>query len=71
MVFGKAFDALNEGDYFTDANGTRHPWKRELFDALKSRQKADGGWTNTQDKFGEGDGALCTAYALLALSYCK
>lgn len=69
-TFGKAMTALGE-DRFADAKGTKHAWRRELFDALKSRQQADGSWRNQGDRtFGEGDPNLATAFALLSLHYC-
>ncbi len=71
QVFAKAMDALGEGDIFVDAKDRKHNWKRDLFEALKTRQKEDGRWSNADDKFYEGDGNLCTAYALLALGYCR
>jgi squalene-hopene/tetraprenyl-beta-curcumene cyclase len=70
-TFGKAMAALGK-DYFTDAKGVRHDWRRELFEALKKRQKADGSWVNTKDRmFGEADPNLATAFAVLTLSYCR
>ena len=69
-VFAKAMDALGENP-FADAKGTKHAWKRELFDALAKRQQADGGWRNAADKtFGEADPNLATGFAVLAVSYC-
>lgn len=70
-TFAKAMDALGEGDEFTDAKGQKHNWKRELFEAIKARQRPDGGWSNSKDLFFEGDSNLCAAYCLMALSYCK
>ncbi|MGE3807191.1 MAG: prenyltransferase/squalene oxidase repeat-containing protein [Gemmataceae bacterium] len=68
-TFAKAMEALGE-DPFADAKGTKHDWRRELFDALKKDQKPDGSWVNAGDKaFGESDPNLATAFALLALSY--
>lgn len=70
-TFGKALDALGE-DSFADADGNKHNWRRELFEALKKRQRADGSWINEQDKqFGENDPNLATAFAILTLSYCR
>jgi squalene-hopene/tetraprenyl-beta-curcumene cyclase len=70
-TFGKAMTALGE-DPFVDAAGKSHPWRAELFEALKSRQQADGSWQNTGDRtFGEENRDLATAFALLSLSYCK
>ena len=70
-TFGKAMDALGE-ENFTTADGKKHAWRRELFDALKSRQQPDGSWRNASDKtFGESTPELATAFAILSLSYCK
>jgi hypothetical protein len=70
-TFGKAMAALGE-DRFEDAKGTKHDWRKELFEALKKRQRADGSFVNTGDRaFGEGDPNLATAFALLALSYVR
>jgi squalene-hopene/tetraprenyl-beta-curcumene cyclase len=70
-VFAKAMHALDAGDTFVDSKGVAHFWRVDLFRALKSRQQADGFWVNDQDKFMEGDKNLCTAFALLSLSYCR
>lgn len=70
-TFGKAMSAWGE-DRFTDAKGTAHDWRRDLFDALKKRQKPDGSWVNAGDRaFGESTPELATAFALMSLSYCK
>jgi squalene-hopene/tetraprenyl-beta-curcumene cyclase len=70
-TFGKAMAALGE-DYFTDAKGKKHDWRKELFTALQSRQQADGSWRNAGDKaFQEGTPELATAFAVLTLSYCQ
>jgi squalene-hopene/tetraprenyl-beta-curcumene cyclase len=70
-TFGKAMDALGE-DIFEDAKGTKHDWRRELFAALKKRQKENGSWSRGQrDPFGEDNPELATAFAVLTLSYCK
>ena len=61
-------DALGE-DPFADAKGTKHDWRKELFEALK-RQRQDGSFANKGDRaFGEADPNLATAFALLTLSY--
>jgi hypothetical protein len=68
-TFGKAMAALGE-DRFEDAQGTKHDWRRELFEALKKRQKNNGRFLNDGDRqFGEMDPNLATGFALLALSY--
>jgi squalene-hopene/tetraprenyl-beta-curcumene cyclase len=70
-TFGKAMNALGE-DMFEDAKGKKHDWRQELFDELKLKQQADGGWINKGDMaFGEADDNLATGFALLALSYVK
>ncbi len=70
-TFAKAMDALGEG-LFSDAAGTKHDWRRELFEALRSRQRQDGSWVNAGDRaFGEADPNLATAFAVLSLSYCQ
>jgi squalene-hopene/tetraprenyl-beta-curcumene cyclase len=70
-TFGKAMDAWGE-DEFADAAGKKHNWRRELFEALKTKQQADGSWQNAGDRtFAEGNADLATAFALLSLSYCK
>lgn len=68
-TFAKAMTAWGE-DPFVDAEGKKHPWRRELFEALKQRQRPDGSWINEKDRqFGESNPDLATAFALLALSY--
>jgi squalene-hopene/tetraprenyl-beta-curcumene cyclase len=70
-TFGKAMDALGE-NRFADAKGVEHDWRKELFEALKKRQKKDGSWVNSGDKaFGEANPDLATAFAVLTLSYCR
>ncbi len=70
-TFGKAMQALGE-ERFEDAKGVKHDWRSELFEALRKRQREDGSFMNAGDRtFGESDPNLATAFALLALSYCK
>jgi squalene-hopene/tetraprenyl-beta-curcumene cyclase len=69
-TFAKAMQAWGE-DPFADAKGVKHAWRRELFDALRTRQKENGSWMNTGDRtFMEENPDLATAFAVLALSYC-
>jgi squalene-hopene/tetraprenyl-beta-curcumene cyclase len=68
-TFGKAMTALAE-DSFEDGSGKKHDWRRDLFEALKKRQKPDGSWSNPDRSFFENNPELATAYAILALSYC-
>jgi squalene-hopene/tetraprenyl-beta-curcumene cyclase len=69
-TFGKAMHALSD-DTFTDATGKQHDWRKDLFEALKKRQKANGSWSNEDKAFFENNPDLATAYALLSLSYCR
>jgi len=69
QTFAKALTALGE-DPFTDAKGVKHPWRKELFEALKKRQRPDGSFSNAGSRaYGESDPNLATAFALLTLSY--
>ncbi len=70
-TFGKAMAVLGE-EVFVDAAGKKHPWRRELLEALQKRQKADGSWSNAGDRtFQESNPDLATAFAVLSLSYCR
>jgi squalene-hopene/tetraprenyl-beta-curcumene cyclase len=68
-LFAKAMDALGEST-FTAKDG-KHEWRKDLFEALKKRQAADGSWVNPNRAFMENTPELSTAYSILALSYCK
>jgi squalene-hopene/tetraprenyl-beta-curcumene cyclase len=68
-VFGKAL-AASGYDLFTDAQGQKHDWRKELCQAIAERQQKNGSWINSEDRWMEGDPNLVTGYALLALSYC-
>lgn len=69
-TFAKALDAM-QLDVLVDKSGTRHNWRRELTVKLRDLQQPDGSWINPHDRWFEGDPNLVTAYALLALSYCR
>jgi squalene-hopene/tetraprenyl-beta-curcumene cyclase len=69
-TFAKAMAALGSGE-FQDKTGKQHDWRHDLFEALKKRQKADGSWSNDNKEFYENNPDLATAYAVLALSYCR
>jgi squalene-hopene/tetraprenyl-beta-curcumene cyclase len=70
QTYVKAMHALGE-DVFTDAKGVKHPWRKELFAALKAKQRPDGSWANENGAFLENQPELATAFAVLALGYCK
>jgi squalene-hopene/tetraprenyl-beta-curcumene cyclase len=70
-TFAKALDALGK-DTIVDENGVEHHWRAQLVAELAKRQRPDGTWVNSDNiRWLEGDANLVTAYALLALSYCK
>ncbi len=69
-TFAKALATLGDAQ-LTDADGVAHNWRQELSDALAKQQNADGSWTNANERWLESDPNLSTAYALVALSYCK
>jgi len=55
-----------------DADGKPHVWRDELVATLTAAQSPDGSWINREnDRWMEGNPNLVTAYALLALAYCK
>lgn len=70
QTFGKAMAALGQ-DTFVDEAGVSHDWRKDLIEALATRQKPDGSWSNGNQRWMESDANLATGYALLALSYCK
>jgi squalene-hopene/tetraprenyl-beta-curcumene cyclase len=70
-TFAKALDAA-EIEILEDDEGTPHPWRDELAHQLMEMQQEDGSWVNSKnDRWMEGDRQLVTAYALLALAYCR
>ncbi|MDV6033541.1 MAG: terpene cyclase/mutase family protein [Phycisphaera sp. RhM] len=70
-TFGKALAAADIR-VLTDADGENHNWRRELAATLINAQQADGSWVNDgNDRWMEGNRNLVTAYALLALKYCR
>ncbi|MEM7810992.1 MAG: hypothetical protein AAF532_05900 [Planctomycetota bacterium] len=69
QVFAKAHAALGEPLVITP-DGRAHDWRQDLVTELANRQRADGSWINAADRWYEGDPALVTGYAVLALSKC-
>lgn len=69
-TFAKALAAINM-DQITDDEGKVHNWRHDLITALAKRQKENGSWVNSADRWLEGDPNLVTAYALLSLANAK
>ncbi len=65
-VMARALHAFGKGT-ITDKNGVPHEWRSELCEKLLSLQRDDGSWVNEADRWYEGNPALVTAYAVLAL----
>jgi Squalene-hopene cyclase C-terminal domain len=70
-TFAKALAATGTKQ-FVDSSGKSHNWRAELVHHLAERQQPGRFWVNEKsDRWLEGDPNLVTAYALLALSYCR
>lgn len=70
-TFAKALDAA-EISSISDADGNNHTWKHELTETLIGLQQKDGSWVNGgSERWMEGNRNLVTAYALMALKYCR
>lgn len=69
-TFAKALNVMGVHE-IEDARGVKHDWRKELTEELARRQQADGSWINANPRWMEGDPNLATAFALLALSYCR
>jgi squalene-hopene/tetraprenyl-beta-curcumene cyclase len=54
-------------DVIKDADGKAHNWREELIYALVSRQRDDGSWVNSADRWLEGQPVMATIFAVLAL----
>ena len=50
-----------------DAKSASHAWREELIAALAARQREDGSWKNTVERWEEANEELATIYAVLAL----
>ncbi|MBK9383570.1 MAG: hypothetical protein IPN34_01925 [Planctomycetes bacterium] len=63
---------LYGGDTLTDVGGRTRAWRKEIAARLGALQRADGSWVNDRaERWWEGNPVLATAYALLALEYCR
>ncbi|MCO6043748.1 terpene cyclase/mutase family protein [Aeoliella sp. ICT_H6.2] len=68
-TFGSALAATGNS-LVTTADGDKHQWQEELLAQLASTQRDDGSWVNSNRQWFENDANLCTAFALMSLSYC-
>ncbi len=64
-AFAKALDAFGQTEIVA-ADGTKRVWAADLLDALAARQRDDGTWVNTRERWWEIDPTLCTLYVLNA-----
>ncbi len=48
-----------------------HDWKAELSAKVVSLQRADGSWSNDNNRFWESDPVLCTSFAMIVLELCR
>lgn len=69
-TFGSALGASDLTKIRTADAGERD-WRTDLTHHLSATQRADGSWVNTNRQWFENDPNLCTAFALMALSYCQ
>ena len=65
-AMSRALSACGQTEMIDHA-GAKHEWRRELIDAILTRQRADGSWKNDEPRWEEGNADLATIYALLAL----
>lgn len=65
-IFARALDAYGE-EAVTDHEGKRHAWRKDLIETLVHAQRSDGSWSNSEDRWYEGNPYLVTAYSILAL----
>lgn len=68
-TFAKALEASGD-DEIVAADGQKHNWRQDLVNELAKRQRDDGAWVNSNQRWFESDANLSTSFALLALSYC-
>jgi squalene-hopene/tetraprenyl-beta-curcumene cyclase len=69
-TMAKCLDVLGK-DTFVDSKNVEHDWRREITQALATRQRADGSWLNETDRWMEGNPLLVSGYALMTLAYTK
>jgi squalene-hopene/tetraprenyl-beta-curcumene cyclase len=67
-TFAKTHDVMGNAVVKT-ADGKEHRWADELIEQMLKVRQPDGSWTNSADRWFEGDPTLVTAYVLRSLSY--
>ncbi|CAN5371603.1 hypothetical protein BH10PLA2_BH10PLA2_16640 [soil metagenome] len=70
MTMAKCLDRLGV-ETFEDTDGVNYDWRADMVTPLASRQRKNGSWANETDRWRESNPDLCTACALITLSYCK
>ena len=66
QTMSKALSAAGV-DELTLADGSKVDWRDELAKTLINKQKSDGSWVNTNNRWWEADPVLVTSYTVLAL----
>ena len=71
LSMGKTLNALGVDVVEEEERGLKHNWREDLVKELKSRQKDDGSWVNSNPHWQEDSPVLCTCYALGAMKSTK
>lgn len=66
QTMSKALSAAGV-DELTLTDGNKVDWRDELANTIISKQKSDGSWVNTNNRWWEADPVLVTSYMVLAL----
>ncbi len=66
VILSKALVLAGDVDLVAE-NGAKIDWRKDIVEQLEKSKDADGFWANEDNTFWEGDPALVTAYAVLAL----
>jgi squalene-hopene/tetraprenyl-beta-curcumene cyclase len=68
-----AYSKASGEEKVMDARRRPHDWRTEITEAILSRQRPDGTWVNTAERWYEGEqmAIVPTSYCLIALAECK
>ena len=66
VILSKALVLAGDTDLVSE-DGTKIDWRKDIVEQLEKSKDAEGFWANDDNTFWEGDPALVTAYAVLAL----